>query len=1028
MCGIVGIFGKNNASQRARASLEKIVHRGSNVYELKDFVGGTLGANRLPIVDREFGQQPLPNEDGGIFVVQNGEVFNYKELQAELKQKGHNFKTDCDTEVLVHLYEEYREKMMDKIDSEMFAFVIYDTKTNSVFAARDALGVKPLYYATDKTGQFYFASEIKQLSCFDDIKNIRVFPPGHYYENGKFKQYLSLKIGNNIKNEKRATRELEVRLVDAVKKRVKTDLPIGVLLSGGVDSSLIMEIASRLHPDVTGIILGYPGSSDHEFALRLCKERGYKYHIVRPDIDYKQELDLLIYHLETYEPLIIRQSFALDICAREAQRLGLRIVLVGEGSDELFGGYNEFSNLPDKLINKGCEMLVKSLHAGHLQRVDRMSMKHTVEVRCPFFDKDVVKLALQIHGDLKVRRQNHQIITKYIVRKVAENFLPSYIAWRYKVPFSNGAGMNVGSNFKVQDGDVAKVVLQKAEVNIETEVVKKYGVNTKEGRYYLKKYFEYGFDKVVGSERRLIVKDNLGDLYKAKRTRLVMAEFDRLAIYFPVYFAAQEGYFKTHDLEVDFIATGGDDRTYASLVNNSAHIGLADPMFAMFENIGGVKGEIIGELVNIVPNVAVTINPSIQINEIKDFTKYRVGTFQKFTTTHSVAKYFLPSQTEIIPYDYDELVGKLIDRKIDVAIVIPEQAVELVASGGRIVFDFKILGKNFLFSGFTISNLIELKYRKKLKSFISAIRESTRYIIKNKEISFKTFQKLFPYLKNPRVIFDYYLDIWSPTIKVENSDYHAAQKMWKQVCPELLKEYLPYFGTKSITEPVLEKINDRNFRRDFPFLEDRLEELIINSMSNGAVLKFIGFWGAGKKNRITTLDKEIIDRLKKYFDGIRKVLGANIEITFILADEHAKNNGFVPREYNSYLSGIKEYLEKNDFKTMHLNILWKKWGLNQSCIIKLLEKKSERWWRDVPIAEKLENQAVKRFLFKNKKEGAQKYYIMRMLEKSHMEKSFKDSVFFVFSDGAMQTIYPKIATLYLNTRKRGFGEAPWFEN
>jgi asparagine synthase (glutamine-hydrolysing) len=433
--------------------------------------------------------------------------------------------------------------MINKIDSEMFAFIIYDTKKNLIFAARDPLGVKPLYYAFDKTKQIYFASEAKQLADFDDILEINVFPPAHYFINGKLKRYSKIKTSNKFSEEKEITRLLEEKVVEAVKKRVQTDLPVGVFLSGGVDSSLVMEIATRFHPDVTAIILGYPGSPDYEFALRLCKERGYKHHIVRPYENYEKELDRLIYHLETYEPLIIRQSFPGDICAREAHRLGLRVVLVGEGADELFGGYNEFASLPPHLINKGCEKLVSSLHAGHLQRVDRTSMKHTVEVRCPFFDKDLVETAFQIDGNLKVKRTNHQITTKYILRKVAESFLPDYIAWRYKVPFSNGAGMNVGSNYKVEDGDVAKAANQKMELSLSDAAVKRYGIHTKEEQYYLSKFEEFRFTKIAGSETRLVVKDNLGDLYKSKNTRLVLAEFDRLAMYFPVYFAAETGVF-----------------------------------------------------------------------------------------------------------------------------------------------------------------------------------------------------------------------------------------------------------------------------------------------------------------------------------------------------------------------------------------------------------------------------------------------------------------------------------------------------
>jgi len=175
MCGIIGIFGNNDSKKRAHQALEKIIHRGSNVFEVEFFENGALGANRLAIVDRENGRQPKYNEDKSMFVVQNGEIFNYKELKKELQSKGHKFQSDSDTEVLVHLYEEYGPEMVKKIDSEMFAFVIYDRENNNIYAARDPLGVKPLYYAHDKSGQLYFASELKQLSFFKDIEKTLTF-------------------------------------------------------------------------------------------------------------------------------------------------------------------------------------------------------------------------------------------------------------------------------------------------------------------------------------------------------------------------------------------------------------------------------------------------------------------------------------------------------------------------------------------------------------------------------------------------------------------------------------------------------------------------------------------------------------------------------------------------------------------------------------------------------------------------------------------------------------------------------------
>ena len=1029
MCGIIGIFGENNPRNRAKKSLEKIVHRGSSVFELEFFKNGALGVNRLPIVDREHGKQPKSNEDKTIFSILNGEIFNYRELKKTLIKKGHNFETDSDTEVLAHLYEEYGPKMVNMLDSEMFAFVIYDKRDNSIFAARDALGIKPLYYAHDNTKQIYFASELKQLSFFDDIKTIYNFPPGTYFLHDQFTKYSRLKIDNGLTNEKETIRLLEKQIVNAIKKRVDTDLPIGVFLSGGVDSSLIMEIATRLHPDVTAIILGYPGSPDYEFAMRLCKERKYKYHVVRPDVDYEKELDAIIYHLETYEPLIIRQSFSLDMCAREAQRLGLRIVLAGEGSDELFGGYNEFSGLPTDLINKGCLMLAESLNQGHFLRVDRMSMKHTVEIRLPFFDKEIVSTAFKVDGSLKIKKENHQITTKYIIRKLATNFLPEYVAWRYKVPFSNGAGMNVGNNFKAQDGDVAKIVLGKPEVDLPSDVLRKYSITTKEEKYYLFQFQKFGFCKLVGSENRLTVKDNLNDLYQSDKTRFLVAEFARLAIYFPTYFAAEKKIFDLHKLDVDFIATGGDDKTYESLVNNSAHIGLSDPMFAMFENKEGVKGEIIGELVNIVPNLAVTLNPSVKISKIDDFEKYKIGTFQKYSTTHGIAKYILPKETKILDFDYKQLVGKLIDGSVDIAIVIPEQAIELKTHGGRIVFDF---GKEFpkvLFSGFTIANILEEKYRKHLKSFIISVRESVRYIKKNKEEAFKVFNMLFPNFENPKEIFKTYLRLWSPTLRVEKEDYNYAYRIWKKNYPELLKAYTPYFRSISPSDLVIDKINGRNFRRDFPFLEDVLQERIVEAKNKNEPLKFIGFWGAGHKNQIDANDRETIKFFKKYIADIKGSFKNGVEVTWILADEHAKNNKYRPEVYSKYLKEVEKMLIENNFKVLWLKNLWSSWRINSALINRELKNKNaknENWWSNILIYKELEDQAKKHYQGMDKVVGAKRYYIMKSIENRLIEKKFKEYIFFTFSDSKFQSIFPKLPTIYLYTRDRGVSSTPWF--
>lgn len=513
MCGIIGIYGHGHNSERAKESLEKIVHRGTQHFEIKKFDMATIGANRLPIVGRNTGNQPISNEDGTIWAVLNGEIFNFVELKKDLEKKGHIFTTGSDTEILPHLYQEYGPLMMDHIDSEMFAFIIYDNKNKKVFAARDPIGVKPLYYAYDTAKSLYFFSELKQVAEWDDIHEIHMFPTGSYYFDG-FKEYFTPEISDGITNEGSAQRTLMSLIESAVQKRVQTDLPIAVLLSGGVDSSLIMELATRHHPDVTAIILGTKESADHQAAIKLCQERNWKHKVIIPPADYLKDLDEVIYYAETFEPNIIRHSFASHLCAQAIAKLNICIALVGEGSDELFGGYNEFTEINPEKISEASEKMTLTLAGSHLQRVDRMSMWSTIEVRVPFLDTEIVKFAFSVASDLKVRRVNGIPVTKYILRKAASAFLPEEIAWRYKAPFANGAGMDVGSNYLKEDGEISKH-LKEVTFNEPTDTEKqKYNLKTIEDRYYFSKFKEFHYDKLVDAQNRAFMKDTLVVLFK----------------------------------------------------------------------------------------------------------------------------------------------------------------------------------------------------------------------------------------------------------------------------------------------------------------------------------------------------------------------------------------------------------------------------------------------------------------------------------------------------------------------------------
>ena len=1025
MCGITAIFGNYKEKEDfVKTSLDKIQHRGTSIFEYKIFNNGALGANRLPIVDREHGQQPLSNEDNTIFAVQNGEIFNYISLKEMLQKKGHKFKTNCDTEVLAHLYEEFGEKLIDYIDSEMFSFVIYDSKKDKFFVARDRFGVKPLFYAIDKNN-FYFGSELKQLVQFDFIKEVKIFPKGHYMVDGKLKKYYDLKYDNSVKNLEHAKTKLTNLIVEAVKKRVDTDLPIAVLLSGGVDSSLIMEIATRFHKDVTAFILGIPGSSDYEAAVRLCKDNNYKYKIVYPNVDYAKEFEKLIYHLELYEAQVIRQSFALDILAKEVVRAGYRIALVGEASDEIFGGYNEFSRLKDENINRGCFMITNDLEKSHNVRVDRMSMKHTLETRAPFFDTKVVEFAMKIDGKLKVKRENHQITTKYILRKVAEQFLPDYIAWRYKVPFANGAGMNVGYNFRSQDGDVAKAVLSYKKASLDKKTREKYGFLTDEELVYFDTYKTFKFDKLFNNWQRIITKETLSKIDEnPNEIRILVAEFGRLPLYFPVYLASRLKIYKKHKLDVDFITSGGDDLTYNSLLSGSAQIGIADPIFTFTENFT-TKGKIIGQLVGKVPIVAVTLNPSIKLTQINDLEKYKIGTFQEYSTTNTLMKELLPTK-ELIPIKYSEITQALKDRKIDIGIMTPDLAYDLMGKGGHIVYKFEDKFGDYLFTGVTICDNLDPRFHPAIKSFLASIKESVNLIKKNKKEAFAQFKAEFPEMLNHEEMFDYLLHFWNKKLTISESGIKRAKHTWQKVYPWLLKSNMPQFIKPRTEDKIIKILSDRDISRDIPYMEDKMADIISQNISEKTPISLVGFWGASDKHKFDEKDNDAINKFKSLTSEIRNLHKPGIEFTFILADEHARLNKYNKEAYTPYLKEIEKKLKEAGFKTIFLSEIWKKYKISEELVYAKLNKLSDSEWKDLINHKELEKSSKNRG-FKDYKQEAKQYFICRKIESEAMLKEFPNMIFNTYGEDIHQNLFPDCPTLYFWVTNRGYTISPWFD-
>ncbi len=487
MCGIAAIYGQNikNPEFQIKRSLELIKHRGYSFNESKSLDNCVLGANRLQIVDRENAIQPQTNKDESVFVVLNGEIFNYPK---------------ADTKALVTLWEKYREKMLDHIDSEMFAFFIYDKNTDEFFVARDPYGIKPLYYALDKFDNYHFASEIKQLAQFKEIDEIKHFPPGHHMLNGKLKKYHSLPSSQTKDSVEQITKNIQNLFDEAVKKRVNTDLPIGVFFSGGIDSTAVLATAVKYHDNVTTFTVGSPDSSDVQIAKKYCQENNIK--LVHFNPPSEQDLAKLIPEIvqitESFEPNMIRQSAVSYYISKIAREHNLKVILCGEGPDELFAGYPEFLNIPESEITQTIKDFIVNLPRTQFQRVDRTSMHFTLEVRVPFFDTKLADYALSIPSELKIKDGT----TKWILRQAMKDRLPDYIANRKKIVLSEGAGykgnQTIGGLFydlvknKISDSEFKKIQTQYPDWNI----------NNKEVAYYFKLYTKHLFTKAKFNKQR----------------------------------------------------------------------------------------------------------------------------------------------------------------------------------------------------------------------------------------------------------------------------------------------------------------------------------------------------------------------------------------------------------------------------------------------------------------------------------------------------------------------------------------------
>ncbi|ORX43088.1 asparagine synthase [Hesseltinella vesiculosa] len=479
MCGIFACYNYqgdvDTFRQRALYLSKKIRHRGPDWSGCVIANKTILCHERLAIVGIDTGAQPLVSDDENLVLCVNGEIYNHKALRANLKEK-YEFKTHSDCEVIIPMYSELDTGLANKLDG-MFSFVLYDKKRNRVIAARDPIGITTLYYGWDSKmpGTVYFSSELKSLN--EECDKILAFPPGHVYdsETGETVRYFNPswwdeeRVPTNPADLKLLRESLET----AVRKRLMAEVPYGVLLSGGLDSSLIAAIAARetekiaqtgvpedgfdergptLWPRLHSFSIGLPGAPDLIAAREVAKHLKTIHHeytfTVQEALDAVSDV---IYHLETYDVTTIRASTPMYLLSRKIKATGVKMVLSGEGADEVFGGYLYFHYAPDNTsFHHETVTRVKNLHTSDCLRANKSTMAWGLEARVPFLDKQFLEVAMNIDPQFKRPNKKEGRMEKYIVRKAfdtsddpsAKPYLPDSVLWRQKEQFSDGVGYN----------------------------------------------------------------------------------------------------------------------------------------------------------------------------------------------------------------------------------------------------------------------------------------------------------------------------------------------------------------------------------------------------------------------------------------------------------------------------------------------------------------------------------------------------------------------------------------------------------
>lgn len=458
MCGIVGVFGRNIGSDSARREIlkmsKKIRHRGPDWSGIYCGQNAIMAHERLSIVDPQSGGQPLKSKDGKIILTVNGEIYNHLDIRKEFEGE-YDFLTGSDCEVIIPLYLKYGNKFLEKL-SGIFAFALYDSERDYYIIARDPIGVIPLYLGHDTTANVYFASELKALEGV--CNSIEPFMPGQLLDSNTSEPIQWYKRDwesyDAVKDNDADIPTLRAALEDAVKRQLMSDVPYGVLLSGGLDSSVISAIACKYAskrvetggqqeawwPRLHSFAVGLKGAPDLAAAKKVADFIGTVHHEINYTV--QEGLDALrdvIYHIETYDVTTVRASTPMYLLARVIKSMGIKMVLSGEGADEIFGGYLYFHKAPSpKAFHEETVRKIKKLHLYDCLRANKSLSAWGVEGRVPFLDKEFLDTAMRLNPAEKMIRNGR--MEKWILRKAFEDMIPESIAWRQKEQFSDGVG------------------------------------------------------------------------------------------------------------------------------------------------------------------------------------------------------------------------------------------------------------------------------------------------------------------------------------------------------------------------------------------------------------------------------------------------------------------------------------------------------------------------------------------------------------------------------------------------------------